>query len=244
METYTTTAASSRTLELEIVQAAPYGYAVNFHQMDECVGKLYFTGEGYRVTAGELEINMTDGEKKLGTFSDKWDALAAIVANLDAYLASHEDADATRDPADAEEALMDLLDPEVYGEHYSPAALRDILRRAAYDMGITDRRAHADMLPTIARRAADMIQQEMAPILLRNMKADLAEILADYGWTAARDRTDYKHEGRDQNFHLAISAESITLYMGRPATTVETLRLDRNRTSAERLARIILAVFE
>lgn len=243
METYTTTA-GTRTLELEIVQAAPYGYAVNFHQMNECVGNLYFDGKGYRVTAGELEINMTDGEKDLGTFADKWEALAAVVANLAAYLDSHEAPATTQDPADAEQLLQDLLDPEIYAEHYSPAALRDILRRAAYDMGIIDRRARPEMLPTIARKAADMIEEEMEPELRRFFKADLAEMLDVEGWTADHRRTSYDRKDRKQSFTMTIDAENIKLYMERPRCTVEILTLDRKHTSAERLARIITAVFE
>ncbi|QGH74516.1 hypothetical protein HYQ03_gp29 [Arthrobacter phage Kuleana] len=242
METYTTTATDGRTLELEIVQAAPYGYAVNFHQMNECVGKLYFDGEGYRVTAGELEINLTDGEKKLGTFADKWDAIAAIVANLAAYLDANDAA--THDPADADDMLLELLDPEVYGDYYGPAARRDILRRAAYDLAITDRRAHENMLPTIARRAADMIRTEMEPTLRQTFKSDLAEILECEDWTADHRKTSYEHRTENWSFSLDLTAESVKLYTARPNSTVETLTLDRERTSAERAARIILAVFE
>lgn len=244
METYTTTSDDGRTLELEIVQAAPYGYAVNFHQLNECVGKLYFDGEGYRVTAGELEINFEDGEKKLGTFADKWDAIAAIVANLAAYLDRTTIQSFTQDPADAEPLLLDLLDPEIYAEHYSPAARRDILRRAAYDLGITDRRARPEMLSTIARKAADMIEEEMEPELRKFFKSDLAEMLAVEGWTADHRRTDYEHAARNQSFSMNIDAESIKLFMARPRAIVEMMTLDRKTTSAERLARIILAIFE
>ncbi|AYN56845.1 hypothetical protein PBI_ANDREW_30 [Arthrobacter phage Andrew] len=242
MEIYTTTAADGRTLELEIVQAAPYGFAVNFHQMDECVGKLYFDGEGYRTTAGELEINLQDGEKKLGTFADKWEAIAAIVANLSAYLDAHDEP--AHDPADATELLMDELDPEVYGEHYSPAALRDILRRAAYDMGITDRRAHENMLPAIAHKAADMIREEMEPEMRKWFKSDLAEMLAVEGWTVDHRGTSFEH-GALGSFSMGIESESIRVYASRSGGgLVETFVLNRNRTSAERLARIIGAVFE
>lgn len=248
METYTTTEAG-RTLELEIVQAAPYGYAVNFHQLNECVGKLYFDGEGYRVTAGELEINLQDGEKKLGTFADKWDAIAAIVANLAAYLSrpttpQESNPDAPHDPADADALLLDLLDPEVYGDYYTPAARRDILRRAAYDLAITDRRAYAYMLPVIARKAAEMIRQDMEPTLRQVFKSDLAEILETYDWNADRSRTSYEHRTENHSFTLELTAENVKLYTARPNSMVETLTLDRDRTSAERAARLILAVFE
>ncbi|UXE05377.1 hypothetical protein SEA_RENNA12_26 [Arthrobacter phage Renna12] len=242
METYTTTTDDGRTLELEIVQAAPYGFAVNFHQMDECVGKLYFTGEGYRVTAGELEINMTDGEKDLGTYTDKWEALAAVVANLAAYMA--EDTMTPKDPADAADDVMDLLDGPDYAEHYSRAAIRDICRRAAYDMGIKERRAHPEMLPAIARKAADMIREELEPTLRQNFKADLREMLEVEGWTADYRRTSYENPDKG-SFSMGIDSESVRIHASRNGGgLVETLVLNRNRTSAERLARIITSVFE
>ena len=244
MQTFTTTSETGRTIEVEIVQAAPYGYAVNFHQLNECVGKLYFDGKGYRVTAGELEINLQDGEKKLGTFAEKWEAFAAVISNLAAYLDANEEDSTTHDPADADEALMDLIDPEVYGDYYGPAARRDVLRRAAYDLAISDRRAHKNMLPVIARRAADMIREEMEPTLRQVFKSDLAEILEVFGWKADHRRTGYEHNTKNHSFTLELTAESVKLYTARPNSTVETLTLDRERTSAERAARIILAVFE
>ena len=244
METFTTTTQDGRTIEIEIVQAAPYGYAVNFHQMNECVGKLYFDGKGYRVTAGELEINFQDGEKKLGTFAEKWEAFAAVISNLAEYLEAHEEPATTHDPADAEPQLLELLDPEVYGDYYSPAARRDVLRRAAYDLGINDRRAHAAMLPTIAKRAADMIREEMEPTLRQMFKSDLAEILETFGWKADHRKTGYEHNTKNQSFTLTLTAENVQLYTARPNSMVETLTLDRERTSAERAARILLAIFE
>lgn len=244
METFTTTTEAGRTIEVEIVQAAPYGYAVNFHQLNECVGKLYFDGEGYRVTAGELEINLQDGEKKLGTFAEKWEAFAAVISNLAEYLEAHEEAGSSHDPADADQLLLDLLDPEVYGDYYGPAARRDILRRAAYDLAITDRRAHTNMLPTIAHRAAEMIRQEMEPTLRQVFKSDLAEILEPFGWKADHRRTSYEHNTKNQSFSLEIGTEHVKFYTARPNSMVETLALDRDRTSAERAARVLLAVFE
>lgn len=243
MESYTTTTASGRTIELEIVQAAPYGFAVNFHQLDTCVGKVTFAMGGYRATAGELEINFQDGEKELGTYTDKMDALAAIVRNLEEYLAKSEEP-APRDPADAAQLLMDELDAEVYGDYYSPAALRDICRRAAYDMGITDRRAHDNMLPTIAHKAADMIRTEMEPTLRQAFKEELADALGLAGWTVDHRGTSFEHGGKG-SFSMGIESESVRIYASRNGGgLVETLVLNRERTSAERLARIITAIFE
>ncbi|QGZ16920.1 hypothetical protein SEA_LITTLETOKYO_28 [Arthrobacter phage LittleTokyo] len=244
MQTFTTITADGRTIEVEIVQAAPYGYAVNFHQLNECVGKLYFDGEGYRVTAGELEINLQDGEKKLGTFAEKWEAFAAIISNLAEYLENNEQDGSLRDPADADGLLMDELDAEVYADHYGEAARRDILRRAAYDMGITDRRAHPEMLPAIARKAAEMIQAEMDPQLRQWFKADLAEMLAVEGWTVDYRGTSFEHPAKG-SFSMGIESESVRVYASRNGGgLVETLVLNRARTSAERLARIIGEVFE
>ena len=238
METFTTTSETGRTIEVEIVQAAPYGYAVNSHQLNECVGKLYFDGKGYRVTAGELEINLQDGEKKLGTFAEKWEAFAAIVSNLADYLDANEDPESTtHDPADADEALMDLLDPEVYGDDYGPAARRDVLRRAAYDMGIKDRRAHADMLPAIARRAADMIRQEMAPKLLEMVRQDLDDNLAALGWTATDyQRTAYNHPQR-KSLAINFGPASITVYL----VGDEQFKVATAEATGARIARIITA---
>jgi len=69
-----------------------------------------------------------------------------------------------QDPANAADLVMDELDPEVYGDYYSYAAIRDICRRAAFDMGILDRKAHPEMLPAIAFRAAEMIRFEMRTV--------------------------------------------------------------------------------
>ncbi|WNM72814.1 hypothetical protein SEA_REDFOX_27 [Arthrobacter phage RedFox] len=237
METYTTTAADGRTLELEIVQAAPYGFAVNFHQMDECVGKLYFDGEGYRTTAGELEINLQDGEKALGTFADKWEAIAAIVANLSAYLDAHDEP--PHDPADAAELVMDELDAEVYGDHYSYAAIRDICRRAAYDLGIKDRRAHDEMLPTIARRAADLIRDEMGPTLLEQVRQDLADELGTAGWTATdHTRTAYQSPDR-RSIAINFGRGSISVYL----EDDEQFTVRTAGATGARLARIITAYY-
>lgn len=235
METYTTTAAG-RTVELEIVQNAPAGYAVNFHQLDECIGHINFHAEGY-----EAVTTFTDSgqEIALGVFADRFEALGAVVEHLSQRLERMEDADAlpeTQDPADAAELLMDELDAEVYGDDYSPAALRDICRRAAYDMGITDRRAHADMLPAIAHRAADMIREEMGPKLLEQLKQDTVDELAAAGWTADHYRTAYRHPERGS---LAISffADRVAVYLEND----EQFTLSRKNLSGTRLARIITA---
>lgn len=239
MQTFTTTTTDGRTIEVEIVQAAPYGYAVNFHQLNECVGKLYFDDEGYRVTAGELEINLQDGEKKLGTFAEKWEAFAAVISNLAEYLENNEQDGSLRDPADADGLLMDELDAELYAEHYGEAARRDILRRAAYDLGIQDRRAHEDMLPTIARRAADLIRDEMGPTLLEQVKQDLADELGTAGWTATDyTRTAYRSPDRR---HLAINfgKGAISVYL----EDDEQFTVRTAGATGARLARIITAYY-
>ncbi|AYN57504.1 hypothetical protein PBI_CORAL_29 [Arthrobacter phage Coral] len=235
METYTTTAAG-RTVELEIVENAPRGYAVNFHQIGECIGLINFHAEGF-----EAETSYTESGQwiALGVFADRFEALGAVVQHLEQRLERLEDADdlpAAQDPADADELLMDLLDPEVYGDHYGPAARRDILRRAAYDMGINDRRAHAEMLPVIARRAADMIRDEMAPMLLEQLKQDAADELAAAGWTADPYRTAYSHPTRG---HLALN-----FYPTRVAVYLEKdqeLSLSRDGMDGTKLAQIITA---
>lgn len=239
MQTFTTTTAAGRTIEVEIVQAAPYGYAVNSHQLNECVGKLYFDGQGYSVTAGELEINFQDGEKKLGTFAEKWEAFAAVISNLAEYLENNEQDGSLRDPADADGLLMDELDAEVYGDHYGEAARRDVLRRAAYDMGITERRAHVDMLPAIAKRAADMIQDEMAPTLLEMVRQDLDDNLSALGWTATDyGKTGYRHPARRRrSLAINFTAKTITVYFEQD----EQFKVQTAGTSGARLASIINA---
>lgn len=234
METFTTTAAG-RTVELEIVQNAPAGYAVNFHQLDECVARIEFSRGGFTVTS-----DLGAGEPiDLGEFPDRFQALGAVVAHLTSYLEHLEDGDelpAAQDPADADALLMDLLDPEVYGDHYGPAARRDVLRRAAYDMGITDRRAHSDMLPAIAKRAADMIRDEMEPALREALKQDTADELAAAGWTADHYRTAYRHAKRGV---LAINfyPDRVTVYLDRD----QQFTLSRDGLDGARLARTITA---
>ncbi|AYN57603.1 hypothetical protein PBI_DAOB_30 [Arthrobacter phage Daob] len=235
METYTTTAAG-RTVELEIVENAPRGYAVNFHQLNECIGLINFHAEGF-----EAETSYTESGQwiALGVFADRFEALGAVVQHLEQRLERLEDADdlpAAQDPADADELLMDLLDPEVYGDHYGPAARRDILRRAAYDMGINDRRAHAEMLPVIARRAADMIRDEMAPMLLEQLKQDAADELAAAGWTADPYRTSYSHPTRG-HFALNFYPTRVAVYLEKD----QELSLSRDGMDGTKLAQIITA---
>ncbi|QOI67673.1 hypothetical protein SEA_ORCANUS_28 [Arthrobacter phage Orcanus] len=241
METYTTTAAG-RTIELEIVQNAPAGYAVNFHQLADCIGHLEFSRGGFTVTT---DLGTFGERLTLGEFADRFEALGALVAHLAGYLERLEDVEepATHDPADAAEMVMDALNPEVYGEHYGWAAIRDICRRAAYDMGIIDRRAHTEMLPVIAKRATDMIRAEFAPQILEAFLQDLADVLEAQGWSANSHRTSYEHRAANASFDLAISEENIKVYAARPHSTVETFSLDRAHTSADRAARIILAIF-
>ncbi|URM86995.1 hypothetical protein SEA_RUCHI_27 [Arthrobacter phage Ruchi] len=235
METYTTTAAG-RIVELEIVQNAPAGYAVNFHQLDACVGHINFHAEGYEAVTTFTESGQ---EVALGVFGDRYQALGAIVEHLSQRLERLEYAEElpeTQDPADAAELLMDELDAEVYGDDYSPAALRDVCRRAAYDMGITDRRAHREMLPAIAHRAADMIREEMGPKLLEMLKQDTVDELAAAGWTADHYRTAYRHPKR--------GAIAVNFFSTRVVVYLENddeLKLSRTNLTGARLARIITA---
>lgn len=240
METYTTTAAG-RTVELEIVQNAPRGYAVNFHQIAECVGLINFHAEGF-----EAETSYTESGQwiALGVFAGKFEALAAIVEHLSQRLERLEDVEelpATQDPADAEALVMDALDPEVYGDHYGPAAIRDICRRAAYDLGIVDRRATPAQLPLIAARAVTMIRNEMAPTLLEMVRQDLADNLAALGWSATdRAATAFRHSNGRGYVALNFSADTITAYLPNDERfTVRTVD-----TSGSRLARIIAAYTE
>ncbi|QOP64925.1 hypothetical protein SEA_BRYNNIE_27 [Arthrobacter phage Brynnie] len=235
METYTTKAAG-RIVELEIVQNAPAGYAVNFHQIAECVGLINFHAEGYEAVTSYTDSGQ---EIALGVFADRYEALGAVVEHLSQRLERLEDVEelpATQDPADAADLVMDELDAEAYGDYYGPAAIRDVCRRAAYDMGITDRRAHSEMLPAIAHRAADMIREEMAPTLLESLKQDTADELAAAGWTADHYRTAYRHPERGS---LAINffSETVTLYLG----NADEMTLRRERLTAARLARIVTA---
>ncbi|UVK62566.1 hypothetical protein SEA_TAYLORSIPHT_27 [Arthrobacter phage TaylorSipht] len=236
METYTTTAAG-RTVELEIVQNAPAGYAVNFHQLDECIGRINFHAEGF-----EAVTTFTDSgqEVALGVFADRLEALGAVVEHLSQRLERLEDVEelpATQDPADADALLMDLLDPEVYGDHYGPAARRDVLRRAAYDMGITDRRAHAEMLPAIAKRAADMIATEMGPALLEALKQDTVDNLAAAGWTADHYRTAFRHPERG-SLAIAYYSERVVVYLEND----EELKFSRTNLSGARIAHAVAAM--
>lgn len=66
------------------------------------------------------------------------------------------------DPATASRYLPGIVPAEMLSQ-YSEPARRDMCRRAAYDMGIQDRRAHPQMLATIAEYVADMIRAEQEP---------------------------------------------------------------------------------
>ncbi|ALY08910.1 hypothetical protein GALAXY_27 [Arthrobacter phage Galaxy] len=236
METYTTTAAG-RTVELEIVENAPAGYAVNFHQLDECIGHIEFSRGGFTVTT---DLGTGGEPVTLGEFSDRFEALGALVAHLTNHLERLEYAEelpAVQDPADADDLLMDLLDPEVYGDDYGPAARRDVLRRAAYDMGIIDRRAHAEMLPVIAKRAADMIAEEMGPKLLEALKQDTVDELAAAGWTADYYRTAFRHPERGA-LALAYYSDRVMAYL----ENGDELKFSRTNLSAARLAHTITAM--
>lgn len=240
MQTYTATTATGRTVELEIVQNAPAGYAVNFHQMDAHVGTISYSAAGYIVSAGELEMPEPYTEKTLGHVADKMDALALIVANLDAYLSSAETG-TPHDPADAAAVVMDELDAEVYGDHYSPAALRDICRRAAYDLGITDRRATPEQLLQIAGRAVTMIRNEMAPTLLQQVRQDLADELAQAGWSATDHAgTAFRQDNGRGYVALNFSTDTITAYLPND----ERFIVRTAETTGARIARIIAAYTE
>lgn len=152
------------------------------------------------------------------------------------------------DPAEAAQGAADVAGPEVADE-FSPAAIRDICRRAAYDMGIRDREAHPDMLPAIAGEAARRMRAEAAgqEAASRSVPGHVAgmDILAALpkpGWVMDYRGQEFRHQS-GASFTLSQDDEGITIHFGRPIpSTVETVHLDRPTTTARRVAGIITAL--
>ncbi|MGO4143802.1 hypothetical protein AB4Y77_01845 [Paenarthrobacter sp. YAF11_1] len=150
------------------------------------------------------------------------------------------------DPAEAAPILDALLEDEEYGIFYTPAARRDILRRAAFDMGLLNRQAPPAMLPEIAKAAAAAIREEVEPHLRDIFKSELRDTLEQRGWTANPQSTWYTRELSPSllcSFSLSMDVETIKIEACRPNSIVEVLTFDRAKTSPERLARVLAAVF-
>ncbi|MFJ4168401.1 hypothetical protein ACIPY3_02710 [Paenarthrobacter sp. NPDC089714] len=150
------------------------------------------------------------------------------------------------DPAEAAPLLDALLENEEYGIYYSAATRRDILRRAAYDMGLLNRQAPPALLPEIAQDAAARIREEVEPHLQEVFKNELRDELELAGWTVNPSTTWFTKEqapGLLNSFSLALTVESVKIEACRPNSIVELLSFDRAKTSPERLARVLAAVF-
>jgi hypothetical protein len=152
------------------------------------------------------------------------------------------------DPAEAAEAAYEFAGPRV-GDEFSPAAVRDICRRAAYDMGIQDRGAHADMLPVIAAEAARRMNAEVAgqEVAARSVPGHVAgmDVLAALpkpGWVMDYSGRDFRHQS-GASFTLSKDDEGIEIHFCRPMpSTVEIVHLDRTTSTARRVAGIITAL--
>jgi hypothetical protein len=152
------------------------------------------------------------------------------------------------DPAEAAETAYEIAGPRV-GDEFSPAAVRDICRRAAYDMGIENREAHPDMLPTIAAEAARRMKAEVAgqQVASRSVPGHVAgmDVLAALpkpGWVMDYSGRDFRHQS-GASFTLSQDDEGITIHFGRPMpSSVEIVHLDRPTTTAQRVAGIITAL--
>lgn len=155
------------------------------------------------------------------------------------------------DPAEAAQGAADVAGPEVADE-FSPAAVRDICRRAAYDMGIQGREAHPEMLPAIAGEAARRMKAEVAGngAARRSVPGHVAgmDILAGLtkadgkGWVMDYRGREFRHES-GASFSFGQDDEGITIHFCRPIpSTVETIHLDRPTTTAGRIAAVIRAL--
>lgn len=153
------------------------------------------------------------------------------------------------DPAEAAQGAADVAGPEVADE-FSPAAIRDICRRAAYDMGIQGREAHPDMLPAIATEAARRMHAEVRGngAARRSVPGHVAgmDILAALpgkpGWVMDFRGREFRHQD-GASFSFGQDDESITIHFCRPIpSTVETISLDRTTTTAGRVAGVIAAL--
>lgn len=155
------------------------------------------------------------------------------------------------DPAEAAQGAADIAGPEVADE-FSPAAIRDICRRAAYDMGIPNREAHPEMLPAIAGEAARRMHAEFRgyPAAPRSVPGHVAgmDILAALpgkpGWVMDYHGREFRHES-GASFSFGQDDETITIHFCRPEpSAVEIFHLDHPTTTAGRVAGIITAALE
>jgi len=152
------------------------------------------------------------------------------------------------DPGEAADSASDLAGPEVVDE-FSPAAIRDICRRVAYDIGIRDRQAHTEMLPVIAREAARRMKAEVAgqeaasrSVPGHTAGMDILAALPKPGWVMDHSGRDFRHQS-GASFTLSQDEEGITIHFCRPIpSTVEIVHLDRPTTTARRVAGIITAL--
>ena len=152
------------------------------------------------------------------------------------------------DPAEAAQGAADIAGPEVADE-FSPAAVRDICRRAAYDMGIYNRECHPEMLPAVANEAARRMRAEVAgtETARRSVPGHVAgmDILAALpgkrAWVMDFRGREFRHES-GASFSFGQDDEGITIHFCRQMpSTVETVHLDRPTTTAARVAAIIAA---
>lgn len=153
------------------------------------------------------------------------------------------------DPAEAAQGAADVAGPEVADE-FSPAAIRDICRRAAYDMGSRERNVPAAILPTIAREAARRMQAEVAgqAAAARSVPGHVAgmDVLAALpgktDWVMDYSGRDFRHRS-GASFTLTKDDETLTIHFCRPVpSAVEIIHLDRPTTTAARVAAIITAL--
>jgi hypothetical protein len=154
------------------------------------------------------------------------------------------------DPAEAAQGAADIAGPEVADE-FSPAAIRDICRRAAYDMGIHNREAHPEMLPVVANEAARRMRAEVAgtETARRSVPGHVAgmDILAALpgkrAWAMDNRGREFRHES-GASFSFGTSEDTVTIHFCRQVrpSGVETIELDRPTTTAGRVAAIITAL--
>lgn len=156
-----------------------------------------------------------------------------------------------QDPAAAAPAATDLAGPDIADE-FSPAAVRDICRRAAYDMGIQGREAHPEMLPAIAAEAARRMTSEVRGngAARRTVPGHVAgmDILAALpghkrAWVMDHRGREFRHES-GASFSFGQNDETITIHFSRQVrpSGVETIHLDRPTTTAARIAGVIAAL--
>lgn len=236
METMTI-AVQGHEITLEIVQDGTSGWAVNLPQFDLCAGTIGPAAPGpagavYSVEPADIFLVESD-------HADKWDALAAIQAGISNWLEERDVDSLPRDPADAEEQARELLDP-VVSSRYSSAAVRDVCRRAAWDMGIRNRDAHPDLLPSIARAAADRLEEESGPYMARIFLEACRARLASAGWKSLNG-TSYSHG--DNTVTLSNpGTDTLEMAFWGPGQEGEQFRFNRKQSSPARVAAVAAAL--